>query len=123
MTLQDAGSKDEHYYFEIRIPKSTKPDAQLGSANELATCSFNETVLRGTLYTQMPKTFPTTAGSNETLDGSVYSPWPYAVMIKQVSGSGSGTPTCVDADLNDLGDFTVGNGGGNCECSYVNTGN
>ena len=69
----------------------------------------------------MEKTYPDGGGKNETLDGSTYTPWPYAVMIEQVSGSGSGTPTCVDVDGNELGDFGA-SGGGDCLCSYMNTG-
>jgi hypothetical protein len=91
MSLMNAGTDQEHYFFQLSMQKPTKPPGQLSNENVASTCYFNETTFQAYLYTKMRKTYPN--NSTDTNTTGVYSPWPYAVKVEQVAASGSGTPT------------------------------
>jgi hypothetical protein len=73
------------------------------------------------LYTKMEKTYPSnsTASTNAT---EAFAPWPFAAKVEQVAGAGAGTPACLDASGNVLGDFSVSDTTQLCDCVYLNTG-
>lgn len=49
--------------------------------------------------------------------------WPFAVSFEQVADAQSGSPSCVDASGNLVGDFSVSGGTGEeCGCYYGNFG-
>lgn len=123
LSLKSAGNADEHYFFQTTMSKPTKPTTQLGSQNVAATCYFNATTFQGYLYTKKLKSYPqATASTTETSENGAFPPWPYAVKIEQVSGSGEGTPTCLDPSGNSLGNFGVEDTTQLCDCLYLNTG-
>ena len=121
MSLMNAGSDQEHYFFEISLPKPVKPATALTSSNVAATCYFNQTMFQASLYTRMSRTYPdnSTERTNTTQE---FTSWPYAVKIEQISDGGAGTPTCLDPSGNSLGDFSVSNTAQQCDCTYLNTG-
>lgn len=116
----NAGSDQEHYFFQTTMNKPTKPTSQLGSENVSPTCYFNATTFQAYLYTKMPKSYP----SNDTTSNSTepFAPWPYAVKVEQVAASGAGTPDCVGPSGESLGDYSVSEAGQLCDCLYLNTG-
>jgi hypothetical protein len=121
MSLMNAGTDQEHYFFQISMQKPTKPATALTTSNVASTCYFNETTFQAYLYTKMEKTYPnnSTSSTNTT---EAFTPWPYAAKVEQVAGAGAGTPTCVDPSGNSLGDFSVSDGTQLCDCLYLNTG-
>jgi len=121
LSLMNSGQSDEHYYFSTTMQKPTKPSVALTDQNLASTCYFNQTSFEGYLYTKMAKTFPS-GGANETDTGQPYAEWPYAVRVDQMSGGGSGTPTCLGPDGQSLGSFSVADASQECECLYLNTG-
>jgi hypothetical protein len=121
MSLMNAGTDQEHYFFQINMQKPTKPATALTSSNVASTCYFNQTTFHAYLYTKMEKTYPSnsTTSTNTT---EAFTPWPYAAKIEQVTGAAAGTPTCVDSSGNVLGNFSVSDGTQLCDCLYLNTG-
>ena len=116
----NAGTDQEHYFFQLNMQKPTKPSGQLGSENVASTCYFNQTTLQAYMYTRMPKTYP--SNSTDTNSTDPYAPWPYAVKVEQVAGSAAGSPTCLDPSGKSVGDFSVSEPGQLCDCLYLNTG-
>ncbi|KAE9368343.1 hypothetical protein N431DRAFT_485891 [Stipitochalara longipes BDJ] len=121
LSLMNAGQTDEHYYFSTTMQKPTKPSVPLTDQNLASTCYFNQTIFEGYLYTKMKKTFPS-GSSNETNTGQPFGEWPFAVSVDQMSGGGTGTPTCLGPDGQSLGSFSVADASQLCECLYLNNG-
>jgi hypothetical protein len=119
LSLINAGQSNEHYYFSTNMQKPTKPSVALTNENLASTCYFNQTSFQGYLYTKMAKTFPN-GESNTTVTGQPFADWPYAVRVEQMSGGGSGTPTCLGPQGQSLGDFSVSDPAQLCECLYLN---
>lgn len=120
LDLKFAGTENEAYFFQFAMNKVVSL-ASLGSSNEPATCTYNSATFQAYLYTKMAKTYPAagaSAGGSTTVDQL----WPYAAKVEQVIGAASGTPTCVDATGNSVGDFSVSDGTQLCDCLYLNTG-
>lgn len=112
----------EHYSFEITTQKPVKPNVALTSSNTAATCWYNQTKFRGLLYTKMARSYPSNGTVSINGSDQAFGPWPYAVRVEQVAASGAGTPTCLDASGNSLGDFSVATEAEFCNCLYLNTG-
>ncbi|KAL9575927.1 MAG: hypothetical protein Q9212_007554, partial [Teloschistes hypoglaucus] len=96
LTLQNAGTEDEHYAFTATLDKSTTPALGLE-------CDFNNTILTGALYTRRPATLGQQQGSGGSNGGNAggtgngsndFSPYPYAVAISQTIAGGVNTPEC-----------------------------
>lgn len=122
LSLMNAGQNDEHYFFSTSIQKPTKPSVPLTDQNLASTCYFNQTSFEGYLYTKMEKTFPSSGNGTSGIEGQPFAQWPYAVSVKQISGGGAGTPTCLGPQGQSLGDFNVSNVVQQCECLYLNNG-
>ncbi|KAH8813253.1 hypothetical protein F5884DRAFT_879452 [Xylogone sp. PMI_703] len=120
LTLKAAGTAEEAYFFQISADMPVAAGS-LGGTNEPATCYYNATTFQAYLYTKRPKSYPA-AGASSVEGSAAFQPWPYAAKVEQVIGAGPGTPTCVDAAGNPLGDFTVSDGTKLCDCLYLNTG-
>jgi hypothetical protein len=123
MTLNDAGTDTEHYLFEFEMQNEIIPNGLLTSANVATTCYYNQTMFQGMLYTKMEKTYPANVTASATNTTEAFTPWPYAVKVEQIANAGSGTPTCVDTQGNEVGgDYSVADTTQSCDCLYLNTG-
>ncbi|KAI1077400.1 hypothetical protein F5B20DRAFT_552348 [Whalleya microplaca] len=134
LTLQDLGLSSERLRFEIPMDDAVAgvPDGPVDGRNEASTCYFNGTVMSATVWTRKVAEFPanltTTTGidgdgagdGNDTRVSENFDPWPYAIEIQQLVGSGKGVPDCRDAAGNVVGDFEAADGGGDCGCWYRN---
>jgi hypothetical protein len=124
LTLADAGLASERYTFKITRQKSVAASQAVSDNNAQATCYFNATTLQGDLYTRMERTYPANLSdsSNTTTPSfTTFNSWPYATEIVQLDSSDD-IPQCFDMAGDLLGNFTVGGGGGSCECLYANFG-
>ena len=121
MSLMNKDTDQEHYFFQMNMQKPVIPSTALTSSNVASTCYYNQTTFQAYLYTKMEKSYPenSTSSTNTTVP---FAPWPYAVKVEQVSAAGAGTPTCLDASGNSMGDFSVSDTAELCDCLYLNTG-
>lgn len=127
LSLENAGSENEAYTFEVPMQKIVVPSSPLTADNAATECYYNNTQFSAKLYTKMAKTYPVQAGSasgNPDPDPSaIFGEWPYAVEVQQFIDGGSGVPDCykvvngVKGERISIGDTTIDD---SCECLYMN---
>lgn len=90
--------------------KTVVPSEALTADNKAATCTFEETVFDGTLWTR---------GKKEG-DGEKFGPWPGDVEVLQRKKPDDGGQQCVESSGEVVADVKVGDG--DCECLYSSSG-
>ncbi|KAI5922050.1 hypothetical protein F4810DRAFT_303931 [Camillea tinctor] len=116
--LLDGNQDSERLAFELPMAiavQHVNVTAITAEPTIAATCYFNTTTIRATVWTRRPAEYHP---RNSTTDGGV-DPWPYAVEVEQLVGPGPDVPDCRDADGNRVGNLTAG---GSCACRYRNFG-
>ena len=119
MTIKDAGTPSEHYWFQITMDKQVSPSQAITADNSAATCFFNGTTFTGYLYTKLASGYP--PGGQST--GGTYSQWPFAARAEQTMSGGEGVPNCYETNNGNLGQQIPVNAtafGDLCDCLYMN---
>lgn len=129
LKLQQAGTDDEAYAFEVPMQKIVVPSSPLTADDAATECYYNNTQFSARMYTKKAKTYPVQAGSasgNPDPDPSaIFGEWPYAVDVQQFIDGGSGVPDCykvvngVMGEKVDVGTVSIDE---SCECLYMNYG-
>ena len=127
LSLENAGSKDEAYRFEVPMQKIVVPSEPLTADNAATECYYNHTLFSAKLYTKIAKTYPVQAGSasgNPDPDpNALFGEWPYAVEVEQFIDGGSGVPDCykiVDGAMGAKVAVAGTTSSDSCECLYMN---
>ncbi|KAI9677157.1 MAG: hypothetical protein M1829_002731 [Trizodia sp. TS-e1964] len=125
LKLLDAGKPSERYYFSTTMQKLVLPSAALTADNSATQCTYNDTTLHASLYTQMASNYPPASASGAP--GATFQTWPHAVSVEQVVGGGVDTPACyktVDGKQGArlLEGITPQPAGELCSCLYINYG-
>jgi len=119
MTLKNAGTSSEHYWFQITMDKQVSPSKAIAPDNSAATCFFNGTTFTGFLYTKVASGYPPNGQST----GGTYPQWPFAVRAEQTMSGGDGVPNCYQSKDGNLGQKIPLNTtafGDLCDCLYMN---
>ncbi|MCJ1372735.1 hypothetical protein MMC20_003960 [Loxospora ochrophaea] len=100
LKLQDAGSANERYTFQVVFNQSITPQ---GTAMK---CLYSNTQFEASLYTKTPKSYPSNssdpssaASSSSTAMPEIaqsddFQPWPFAVEVRQLAAGGLNVPQC-----------------------------
>ncbi|KAL8966069.1 MAG: hypothetical protein Q9197_006196 [Variospora fuerteventurae] len=122
LAMLDAGTDDERYQFNAALNKVTVPSVGVN-------CFFNDTNLEGNLYTKKAPNYlqASPVDPSNTASRDDFTPWPYAVDIRQTIGGGETVPECFRLQANRRGDritdgFTPQPDSSICSCEYRNFG-
>lgn len=122
LAMVDAGTDDERYQFNAALNKVTVPSVGVN-------CFFNDTNLEGSLYTKKAPNYLQASPVDplDTASRDDFTPWPYAVDIRQTIGGGETVPECFRLQANQRGDritdgFTPQPDSSICSCEYRNFG-
>ncbi|KAF6803136.1 hypothetical protein CSOJ01_11107 [Colletotrichum sojae] len=119
MTLLDGNSYDERLVFNFSLPKMVAASGDISSDDRAATCVFDDTAFRATLWTRRKGNAAIgAADGNATVvtSGSKWADWPGEVEVVQIK---TGGPQCKDSDGNAI---NIAAGRGQCTCRYANFG-
>ncbi|SPJ79541.1 uncharacterized protein FTOL_07932 [Fusarium torulosum] len=108
LKMLDKDTSKERLQFSFSMDKTVVPDDDLSASNRVAKCTFDDTLLEATLWTQ----------GGDGSDSSKFADWPGNVEIVQRKTFDGGSPTCVDSEGGNVGDVT--SAAGSCECRYAN---
>ncbi|KAL9022206.1 MAG: hypothetical protein Q9185_000606 [Variospora sp. 1 TL-2023] len=99
LAMLDAGTDDERYQFNAALNKVTVPSVGVN-------CFFNDTNLEGNLYTKKAPNYlqASPVDPSNTASRDDFTPWPYAVDIRQTIGGGETVPECFRLQANQRGD-------------------
>jgi hypothetical protein len=125
LTLLDRDQASERYTFNFTMSFQSVPIAPLTTGNDdTAVCWYNSTTMSATLWTRQRATYPAniTAIPAPVAASSSFSPWPYAVEVRELQNAGPGVPDCRSLSGQPEGNFEVQNGSNAdvCGCSYSN---
>lgn len=94
--ISTAGNaSDARFTFSFEMSKSVIPSVSIASDNAATECFYNSTAFLGTMYLNVPHTYPSGSLADSTgVQG--YASWPYAVEIAQSSPGGDNIPACYE---------------------------
>lgn len=100
LTLLDAGTGDERYFFSVAMDKLVVPSSSITNDNHNANCYYNGTMFQAALYTKRTGVNGTSMGNaTESIDSSLgWVNWPYAVEVNQTIHGGQDVPNCYKLD-------------------------
>ncbi|GKT41824.1 uncharacterized protein ColSpa_02005 [Colletotrichum spaethianum] len=121
MTLLEGNSYNERLVFNFTLPKTVVPSDAITQDGRAATCTFQDTAFRATLWTRrnatttVPQSGSTRTTMTANADSSIkWGVWPGQVEFVQVK---SGGPECKDSAGNAV---KVAAGNKQCNCLYAN---
>jgi hypothetical protein len=125
MTLLDQDQSSERFTFNFTMSLQSVPAVPLTSGSDAtAVCWYNSTLMTATLWTRQRATYPAniTSVAVPVNAPSTFSPWPYAVEVRELQSAGPGIPDCRSLDGQTIGDFEIsaGSNADICACSYAN---
>ncbi|PSK53859.1 hypothetical protein B9Z65_7665 [Elsinoe australis] len=119
-------NNNPRYTFNFPYAKTVVPSTALGTNNAASTCYFNQTQFSATLYLSDTRAldYPGQDLSSSSQVQGGYPKWPYAVEVREMSGSGQDVPACYEMVNGALGEridsLTPQSSSSQCSCNYRN---
>ena len=136
LTLQNQGTADEYYGFELRTIKKVIPDTSISPDGRQTICYYNNTLLRAELYTRKSGVNITSTPEQSTNSGSNlgststtninWQPWPWAINVTETAVGGDNVPNCYVEEPGPSNGpsvtqgLTVQSTSAACSCGYQN---